>query len=763
MKTRLARWFVGTLMTFLLVKAVPALGTEIHVPNDYPTIQQAIEASVSGDTVIVHSGTYIERINFLDRIIELRSLDGAEATIIEGEVSIYNQEGGVSVLDGFTVADSPYNHAGLQISRSSPIIRNNIIRNHSNSGVSIRSGDCTPTIINNVIRDNSGPQAAGGMWISGAAPNIVGNTFLNNISQATVWDGGGAIAIDSYSSALIESNLFSGNEALHEGGAIFCSYYFERIVLSNNIFIDNRAVRGSVIGVTDYFDNTTETRGPGEFIASNNLFIGNYASDDGVMYWPVYCQMTIINCTFAGNEGGSVLGYAGGSVVRNSIFWGNDGPVTTGTPPITYSLVEGGYPGEGTIDADPLFVVGPSGAYYLSQTAAGQPVDSPCVDEGSDPASEICFQLHDGDICLDELTTRNDRALDTGQADMGYHYSPTAEPDQGFIAAGLGPHTANPSDVRVLPPVAGTQPLEFEAYPVSRYGVNVATGNLSASHGDEIISGPGPGPVFGPHVRGWLRDGTPLPGLSFLAYGTGKFGVNVSSGNFDGDEFDEILTGAGPGAVFGPHVRAFDYDGGPAVSPLSGVDFLAYGTLKWGVNVTAGDLDGDGYDEIVTGAGPGAVFGPHVRGWNVDGGMAAAMPGISYFAYGTHRFGVTVACGDVDGDGMAEIVTAPGPSPTFAAHIRGWAFDGASISEMPGLSFLAWPAGEAQYGATVWAGTDLDNDGRDEIVVGAGPGLTNSPTVKGYSYEDGAVTPDFTLEAFPAIYTHGVNVAAGRF
>jgi hypothetical protein len=125
--------------------------------------------------------------------------------------------------------------------------------------------------------------------------------------------------------------------------------------------------------------------------------------------------------------------------------------------------------------------------------------------------------------------------------------------------------------------------------------------------------------------------GNPLPGLSFLAYGTHKYGVNVTAGNLDADAREEIITGAGPGAVFGPHVRGWNYSGS-AVSPMPGVSFLAYGTHKWGVNVAAGDIDGDGYDEIVTGAGPGAVFGPHVRGWNVDGGAATAIPAVSFMA-----------------------------------------------------------------------------------------------------------------------------------
>ena len=70
------------------------------------------------------------------------------------------------------------------------------------------------------------------------------------------------------------------------------------------------------------------------------------------------------------------------------------------------------------------------------------------------------------------------------------------------------------------------------------------------------------------------------------------------------------------------------------------LSFIGYKKIqKTGVNVAAGDIDGDGFAEIVTGAGPGAVFGPHVRGWNVDGGAAASIPGLSFFAYGTIKYG----------------------------------------------------------------------------------------------------------------------------
>ena len=89
---------------------------------------------------------------------------------------------------------------------------------------------------------------------------------------------------------------------------------------------------------------------------------------------------------------------------------------TGGTPTVVYCDVQGGtgqpWFGLGCIDQDPLFVLGPRHSYYLSQTAAGQAADSPCVDTGSDPAA---------DLGLNELTTRTDGVPDTGTVDMGYH------------------------------------------------------------------------------------------------------------------------------------------------------------------------------------------------------------------------------------------------------------------------------------------------------------------------------------------------------
>ncbi len=271
------------------------------------------------------------------------------------------------------------------------------------------------------------------------------------------------------------------------------------------------------------------------------------------------------------------------------------------------------------------------------------------------------------------------------------------------ILTGGGPGPGVPPEVKLFEANGEEFPIfAFQAYGTSGYGVNVAFADLDGDGRDEIITGPAA--TYGPHVRvfRYLGGGRvdSVAGLSFMAYGTRRYGVNVAGGDVTGDGRTEIITGPGPGPSYGPQVRVFDDQGQPVHN-----SFFAYGTLRWGVNVCCGDIDGDGIDEIVTGAGPGAVFGPHVRAFEFDGSTSfVPIPAVSYFAYGTLRYGVNVTCGDIDGDGIEEIVTGPGPSALFGAHVRGWNYDGDVLAPVPGCSFFAFSPADTLYGANVAVG-----------------------------------------------------------
>src|SRR4029079_13785454 len=114
----------------------------------------------------------------------------------------------------------------------------------------------------------------------------------------------------------------------------------------------------------------------------------------------------------------------------------------------------------------------------------------------------------------------------------------------------------------------------------------------------DFLVGQGHGPANPNQVRVYDRTGA-ATNVSFLAYLAGGYGANVGGGDINGAIYWELFTGPGPGAVFGPQVKAFDKAG----PPISKVNFFAYGTLRYGVNVASSDVDGDGFGEIISGAG----------------------------------------------------------------------------------------------------------------------------------------------------------------
>jgi len=235
-------------------------------------------------------------------------------------------------------------------------------------------------------------------------------------------------------------------------------------------------------------------------------------------------------------------------------------------------------------------------------TSSIVPGETEILDYNLEPYVNICDPDHpdcvDGVTCSECAWGNRQAPFYIMQSQLIEYRQRAATGINRLLITGPGPASSNPPMVRAFPcEQSAAFEEEFSAYGADSFGVNVTCGRVNGDGFDAVITGAGPGAVYGPHVRGFEVDGTPLPGLSFLAYGTNKYGVNVAAGDLDGDGFDEIITGAGAGEVFGPHVRGFDYDGGTSVSPVPGVSFFAYGTHKWGVNVAAGDFDGDGYDE----------------------------------------------------------------------------------------------------------------------------------------------------------------------
>ena len=185
-----------------------------------------------------------------------------------------------------------------------------------------------------------------------------------------------------------------------------------------------------------------------------------------------------------------------------------------------------------------------------------------------------------------------------------------------------------------------------EFYPYGKnyaFGINIAIGNLMGDNKKEIVTGTQRGAK--PQIKIFDANGNVLnPG--WLAYAENFHGgVNLALGDLNGNGYQEIVTGAGFGG--GPHVRIFDANG-----HLFDPGFFPYNPkFRGGVNVACGDLNNDGKDEIITGAGKSG--GPHVRIYDKIGHLID--PG--FFAFNPNkRNGVRVGAVDVDKDGKVEIL-----------------------------------------------------------------------------------------------------------
>jgi hypothetical protein len=381
--------FLGFIFIAFLVSSPGAFASVWHVSTagddstgngseEFPfrTIQNGIQVSGDGDTVLVEKGRYIERIRFLGKPILVAShfiLDSLESTIdstiIDGDssgtvVSFVGGEDSNSVIQGFTITRGYSNDdgGGIYCGGTSPVIKNNII---SNNGVVYHAGSVfsnlvpasggggikaewggQPTIENNVIRGNKSYMAGGGVHLQ----YYVQPRFIGNIVEDNTAGGGGGLLLALCTGAQVRNNIFLRNSASFEGGNIL-------IGSGENNVIKNNTIVGGFCSFSKAGGIQLSELSPSNIIANN----------------------IIVNSTQGyGIDADDLTGaYIAFNDVWNNAS-GNFHDLNPGIGDTTWGTNYNGTPCDSfhNIIRDPLFVDTSIGDYHLA-------LGSPCIDAGN--------------------------------------------------------------------------------------------------------------------------------------------------------------------------------------------------------------------------------------------------------------------------------------------------------------------------------------------------------------------------------------------
>jgi len=305
---------------------------------------------------------------------------------------------------------------------------------------------------------------------------------------------------------------------------------------------------------------------------------------------------------------------------------------------------------------------------------------------------------------------------------------------------------------------------------------------IAEANTERIITSPGLS--GGPHIRSFSSTGIYS---QFFGFDSSKrFGANASSYDIDQDGLEEIIVSAGTGEQ--PWVKIFDIKGklkteflaydqnftGGVSTAVGDVDndkqleivtmpstnsqvivkiFDLNGNLKKqfnafnsfynnGGNLAVADINNDNFSEIIIGSGPNTT--PIVKIFNSNAQRTSQFIPYQY----SQLNGVTVAVGDVDGNGIKEIIT--GTMSGAKPEVKIFDTNGRLIN-----SFFAYNQGF--LGGVNVASGDIDGNGKDEIITGAGPG--GGPQVRVFTSIGKVLTQFF---AYAENFTGGVKVSSGK-
>lgn len=296
----------------------------------------------------------------------------------------------------------------------------------------------------------------------------------------------------------------------------------------------------------------------------------------------------------------------------------------------------------------------------------------------------------------------------------------------------------------------GTRTLQLLAFDSSfTGGVRVASADFNGDSILDLIAGTGPG--IATQIR--IFDGTNGQEIFAVAPFEASFtgGVYVATGDLDGDGIPDLVITPDEGG--GPRVDVYSGQAFNKIASFFGIDD---NNFRGGARAAVGDLNHDGREDLVVVAGFGG--GPRVAGFDgttVPTNQPNRLFG-DFFAFEeTLRNGVFVTVGDLDGDGFAELIAGGGPG----GGPRVTAFDGQRLlgnELIPRANYFA--GDDSNRGGVRLAMRDIDGDGSPDLIAGAGIGAGSRVYVyRSSTLINGQTTSFREFDAFPG-FSGGVFV-----
>lgn len=368
--------------------ACPGTGS---AADPFCRISDAILAAQNLDTIHILPGHYLENLT-IDKDLTLRGTGGWTTTLVDGggptalqsvltiPSAVVVELRGLTLQNGFAPTSRG---GGINSSAASlTLVDTRITRNGAGGdGGGVFATGTALTLMGSEITRNGCAGRGGGIYMSGGSVTAIQSGINDNSPNGV----GGGIALDASALNLVRCTVGSNRQptwltsSYPAGGGIFATNSV--LVIEFSLISGNSARACGSYGCFGQGGGISARGGTLEI--ANSVIADNYSQDSGGIYADTG-SLTLEASTITRNTNfgsGDLMGSLNSTgSVMNSILWGSSStPGIRSSHAVRYSNVEGGFPGTGNIDADPLFVNPANGDFRLSST-------SPCIDAG-DPAS----------------------------------------------------------------------------------------------------------------------------------------------------------------------------------------------------------------------------------------------------------------------------------------------------------------------------------------------------------------------------------------